>query len=57
MRDGHKVVVASLEDSRSSQHVAFASLSALLTYLENEAQEETQEVEIKHKSDPDGFYR
>lgn len=56
VRGGHKVVVASLENSHANQHIAFASLPALLTFLENEAQEETQEVEIKYKSDPDGFY-
>ncbi len=49
-RDEKQVLVASLEDSRTNQHMAFASLSALLAFLEQEVQKDNLEVELQHQA-------
>jgi hypothetical protein len=53
-RDQQPVVVASLEDSRTSQRKAFASLPALLEFLEMAAQPGKSEDESDPKASSEG---
>jgi hypothetical protein len=46
-RNEQSAVVASLDDCRTSQRQAFASLAELLVYLERVAQEQDEDITIE----------